>query len=92
MNIAELTYTIRTRRFTADEIAQLRDAVNSAAENLSKENAQSFTTGSIAYVEHSKLGGRVQVEVEKVKIKKADVKIVGSERRFRVPLSMLQAA
>jgi hypothetical protein len=92
MNATEIAREIELGNFTAEELNLLTESLKYARSKVARRNANSFTAGSTAFVTHDKLGGRVQVQVEKVKIKKADVKVMATGQRFVVPLSMLESA
>jgi hypothetical protein len=91
MDIKAINTAIIGGDFTATDLASIEDAVRFAKARLARTNAFAFRAGSRVALTHSKLGGRVTGTVQKVKIKKADVKL-DSGQLYSVPLSMLSVA
>jgi hypothetical protein len=91
MDIKAINTAIISGTFTATELDSMQDAVKFARAKTARSNAFAFKAGSKVSLTHTKLGGRVQGTVLKVKIKKADVKL-DSGITYSVPLSMLSVA
>ena len=91
MDIKAINTAIIAGTWTATDLASIEDAVRFAKSKVARTNAFTFRTGSRVALTHAKLGGRVTGTVQKVKIKKADVKL-DSGQIYSVPLSMLSVA
>lgn len=92
MNSTQIARAIEQGTFTADELNSMVEAIKYARSKVARQNARELQPGSLAFIDHASLGGRVQVEVRKVKIKKAEVRISGTNKLYNVPLSMLELA
>jgi hypothetical protein len=92
MNTDQLVSAIENGNFAVSDLDRIGNAIKFARSKLASRTANSLFTGATAYVTHPKLGGRQQVTIERIKIKKADVCVVSTGRRFVVPLSMIETA
>ena len=89
MNIKDINQAIMFGSFTNTELGSILDAVKYARANLTREVARQITIGS--EVKFRDRGGRVVTgRVEGIKIKNAVVNV--GYTRYRVPMSMLEAA
>ena len=92
MDATTIARNIELGNFTADDLNTMARALDYARSKLARQNARELQPGSLAFIDHSSLGGRVQVEVMKVKIKKADVRLINNGQVYTVPLSLLETA
>jgi hypothetical protein len=89
MQIKDINQAIMFGSFTNTELMSIIDAVKFARANLTRSVARSITIGSD--VKFRDRNGRIVTgRVEGIKIKNAVVNI--GSTRYRVPMSMLEAA
>lgn len=89
MNIKDINQAIMFGSFTNTELTSILDAVKFARSNLTRQVARSITIGSEVKF-RARNGQFVTGKVEGIKIKNAVVNV--GYTRYRVPMSMLEAA
>ena len=89
MNIKDINQAIMFGSFTSTELNSILDAVKFARSNLTRQVARSITIGSEVKF-RARNGQFVTGKIEGIKIKNAVVNV--GYTRYRVPMSMLEAA
>lgn len=89
MNIKDINQAIMFGSFTNTELSSILDAVKFARANITREVARSITIGTEVKF-RARTGQIITGRVEGIKIKNAVVNV--GYTRYRVPMSMLEAA
>lgn len=89
MNIKDINQAIMFGSFTNTELTSILDAVKFARANITREVARSITIGTEVKF-RARTGQVITGRVEGIKIKNAVVNV--GYTRYRVPMSMLEAA
>lgn len=89
MNIKDINQAIMFGSFTNTELSSILDAVKFARANITRQVARSITIGTEVKF-RARTGQIITGRVEGIKIKNAVVNV--GYTRYRVPMSMLEAA